>query len=168
MARVCCDDWRATASLIVNFDLDFSICFTFHKSRLSFHLQMEIWKYPTGFCQLSFAWLRFVFTLRITHFSSGALDRVSGVKPRHVKARICWRKMHMWFENNCLTFFLLQNYIFLPLCPSSARQFLIRVCCMNISGYSLCSNFPMEILLFTWFYFECDESMPNSTLQIYC
>ena len=74
-ARVCCDDWWATASLIVNFDLDFSICFTFHKSRLSFHLQMEIWKYPTGFCQLSFAWLRFVFTLRVTHFSSGPLDR---------------------------------------------------------------------------------------------
>lgn len=96
VARVCCDAWWATASLIVNFDLDFSICFTFHKSRLSFHLQMEIWKYPTGFCQLSFAWLRFVFTLRITHFSSGTLDRVSGVKPCHVKARICRRKMHMW------------------------------------------------------------------------
>ena len=96
LARVCCDAWWATASLIVNFDLDFSICFTFHKSRLSFHLQMEIWKYPTGFCQLSFAWLRFVFTLRITHFSSGTLDRVSGVKPCHVKARICRRKMHMW------------------------------------------------------------------------
>ena len=59
-----------------------------------------------------------------------------------------------------LTYFV-EYLLFFPLCPSSAGQFLIRVCCMNISGYSLCSNFPMEILLFTRFYLECDESIAN-------
>ena len=135
-ARVCCDDWWATASLIVNFDLDFSICFTFHKSRLSFHLQMEIWKYPTGFCQLSFAWLRFVFTLRVTHFSSRPLDRGEWCE---VWGPALSRQGELLSEGNAPM--IKKNYLsneniclFFPRCPWSAGQFLMWVCCMNITG----------------------------------
>ena len=63
-------DW-ATGKLILNFDLDFSICIhLIYISQVTFIIPFTdgIWKYPPGFCQLSFSWPGFVFTHRETHF----------------------------------------------------------------------------------------------------
>ena len=129
-------DW-ATGKLILNFDLDFSICIhLIYISQVTFIIPFTdgIWKYPPGFCQLSFSWPGFVFTHRETHFCNLScqqriifFEMKCNNQPYNSSVSAFWCQCP-WFKNK---YFFSANSNFSNSCSSSVSNslsHLVTVC----------------------------------------